>query len=242
MKRETDRLGVAYTPIEVVDYVLRSADRLSQHHFGKGLSDPDVHVLDPFTGTGTFINRLLTIGDSNGRPLVTDEDLDRKYTAEIPRQRNAAVGLLHRRRQNRRRTAPTPTHRRLPAIRRHRPLRHVQQPTRPATARHPVRQQPTGRATSRPTHRRHSREPALVHGTENRLRGQPQHRLPTTAGTPSATPTLHVPTLRTRTRCSILTSWRSGGPPTASATKASSRSSPPTRCSTATPNPDSEPA
>ena len=83
MKRETDRLGVAYTPIELVDYVLRSADRLSQHHFGKGLSDPDVHVLDPFTGTGTFINRLLTINDSNGRPLITDEDLDRKYTAEI---------------------------------------------------------------------------------------------------------------------------------------------------------------
>ena len=83
MKQETDRLGVAYTPIELVDYVLRSADRLSQHHFGKRLSDPDVHVLDPFTGTGTFINRLLTINDSNGRPLIADEDLDRKYTAEI---------------------------------------------------------------------------------------------------------------------------------------------------------------
>ena len=83
MKRETDRLGVAYTPIELVDYVLRSADRLSQHHFGKSLSDPGVHVLDPFTGTGTFINRLLTINDSNGRPLIADEDLDRKYTAEI---------------------------------------------------------------------------------------------------------------------------------------------------------------
>ena len=66
-----------------MDYVLRSADWLSQHHFGKGLSDPDVHVLDPFTGTGTFINRLLTINDSNGRPLIAGEDLDRKYTAEI---------------------------------------------------------------------------------------------------------------------------------------------------------------
>ena len=83
MKRETDRLGVAYTPIELVDYVLRSADRLSQHHFGKGLTDPNVHVLEPFAGTGTFINRLLTINYSDGRPLITDDDLDRKYTAEI---------------------------------------------------------------------------------------------------------------------------------------------------------------
>ena len=83
MKRETDRLGVAYTPVELVDYVLRSADQISKHHFGKGLTDRDVHVLDPFTGTGTFINRLLTINDSDGRPLIRDEDLDRKYATEL---------------------------------------------------------------------------------------------------------------------------------------------------------------
>ena len=112
MKRETDRLGVAYTPIELVDYVLRSSDRLSQHHFGKGLSDPDVHVLDPFTGTGTFINRLLTINDSNGRPLITDEDLDPQIHSRDTRQRNAAVGLLHRRvkiEEGRRQRRPTAT-------------------------------------------------------------------------------------------------------------------------------------
>ncbi|MYD04487.1 MAG: DEAD/DEAH box helicase [Acidimicrobiia bacterium] len=83
MEQETDRLGVAYTPVELVDFVLRSADQLSRHHFDKGLSDRDVHVLDPFTGTGTFINRLLTINGSDGRPLIKDEDLDRKYREEI---------------------------------------------------------------------------------------------------------------------------------------------------------------
>ena len=78
MEQETARLGVAYTPVELVDFVLRSADQISKHHFGRGLTDRDVHVLDPFTGTGTFINRLLTIPG-----LIADDDLPRKYASEV---------------------------------------------------------------------------------------------------------------------------------------------------------------
>lgn len=76
--KETSRSGIAYTPIEVVDFILRSADAVSRQEFGKGLTDEGVHILDPFTGTGTFINRLLTLPD-----LITDHDLPRKYASEL---------------------------------------------------------------------------------------------------------------------------------------------------------------
>jgi predicted helicase len=73
----SERLGIVYTPNEIVDFILRSADRLSRDHFGAGLSDHGVHVLDPFTGTGTFIVRLLQSG------LITPADLAHKYRHEL---------------------------------------------------------------------------------------------------------------------------------------------------------------
>lgn len=72
-----DRLGIVYTPVEVVDYLLHSADWVLKQHFGKGLTDEGVHVLDPFTGTGTFITRLLQSG------LIRPEDAERKFTSEL---------------------------------------------------------------------------------------------------------------------------------------------------------------
>jgi predicted helicase len=56
--RMADRLGIVYTPIEVVDFIIRSADEAIRNEFGVGLTDRDVHILDPFTGTGTFIKRI----------------------------------------------------------------------------------------------------------------------------------------------------------------------------------------
>lgn len=70
-------LGIVYTPVEVVDFILHSVDRLSREHLGRGITDKDVHVLDPFTGTGTFIVRLLQSG------LIRPEDLARKYAREL---------------------------------------------------------------------------------------------------------------------------------------------------------------
>ena len=72
-----DRLGIVYTPTEVVDYLLHSADHVLREHFGKGLTDEGVHVLDPFTGTGTFITRLLQSG------LIREEDAARKFDSEL---------------------------------------------------------------------------------------------------------------------------------------------------------------
>jgi predicted helicase len=57
--KAADRLGVTYTPNEIVRFMIQSADWLCQHHFGKRLIDPGVEILDPATGTGTFIAELI---------------------------------------------------------------------------------------------------------------------------------------------------------------------------------------
>lgn len=75
--KQAAQLGIVYTPVQVVDWILHAADTVSREHFGKGLTDENVHILDPFTGTGTFITRLMQTG------LVTPHDLARKYTQEL---------------------------------------------------------------------------------------------------------------------------------------------------------------
>ena len=77
LKKEADRLGIAYTPIPLVDFILHSVNDVLQKEFGKTISDENVHVLDPFTGTGTFIVQLLQSG------LIQLDDLERKYRKEL---------------------------------------------------------------------------------------------------------------------------------------------------------------
>ena len=76
-KKTVDKLGIVYTPVEIVDFILRSADEVLRQHFGQALTDEGVHVLDGFTGTGTFITRLLQLG------LIEPQDLPRKYAHEL---------------------------------------------------------------------------------------------------------------------------------------------------------------
>lgn len=73
----TERLGIVYTPVEVVDFILQSVNHLLQQEFGQTLGSKGVHILDPFTGTGTFITRLLQSG------LIKPEELAHKYKHEI---------------------------------------------------------------------------------------------------------------------------------------------------------------
>ena len=77
LRKEADRLGIVYTPVEVVDFILHSANEILQDEFGRNLSDEGVHVLDPFTGTGTFLARLLQ------SDLIQPDDLERKYRKEL---------------------------------------------------------------------------------------------------------------------------------------------------------------
>ncbi|MFF2143471.1 DEAD/DEAH box helicase [Kitasatospora sp. NPDC058190] len=72
-----DALGIVYTPVEVVDFILRSTEEALAKHFGTSLSNEGVQIVDPFAGTGTFPVRLLQSG------LIKPEDLLRKYTSEL---------------------------------------------------------------------------------------------------------------------------------------------------------------
>lgn len=73
----TERLGIVYTPVEVVDFILHSVNYLLQQEFGQTLGSKGVHIIDPFTGTGTFITRLIQSG------LIKPEELPHKYRHEI---------------------------------------------------------------------------------------------------------------------------------------------------------------
>jgi len=57
--KAADRLGVVYTPSEIVRFMIEGTDWLCREHFGKGLIEPNVEILDPCTGTGTYICELL---------------------------------------------------------------------------------------------------------------------------------------------------------------------------------------
>lgn len=75
--KTVDKLGIVYTPVEVVDYIVHSVAYILQEEFGRHISDEGVHILDPFTGTGTFITRLLQSG------LIDPATLPYKYAHEI---------------------------------------------------------------------------------------------------------------------------------------------------------------
>ena len=77
LKKEAERLGIAYTPIELVGFILHSVNDVLQEEFGRTLTDEGVHILDPFTGTGTFLVQLLQSG------LIQPDDLERKYREEL---------------------------------------------------------------------------------------------------------------------------------------------------------------
>ena len=72
-----EKLGIVYTPVECVDFIIHSVNDILKSEFDTSLTEPNVHILDPFVGTGTFITRLLQSG------LIRPEDMERKYLDEI---------------------------------------------------------------------------------------------------------------------------------------------------------------
>jgi predicted helicase len=75
--KTVEKLGIVYTPVECVDFIIHSVNEILKKEFSSSLSDENVHILDPFVGTGTFITRLLQSG------LIKPEDMERKYLNEI---------------------------------------------------------------------------------------------------------------------------------------------------------------
>lgn len=83
-KATTERLGIVFTPIEVVDFIVHSVDDVLKKHFGKSLASKDVHILDPFVGTGTFIVRTLTyLKEQMDAGEISLADITRKFTQEL---------------------------------------------------------------------------------------------------------------------------------------------------------------
>ncbi|MCG5238038.1 DEAD/DEAH box helicase [Xanthobacter oligotrophicus] len=76
-KGTRDKLGIVYTPIEIVDFIIHSVNDVLQDEFGQTIGSPGVHIIDPFTGTGTFITRLLQSG------LIKPEELEHKFRYEL---------------------------------------------------------------------------------------------------------------------------------------------------------------
>ena len=75
--RVVEMLGIVYTPVECVDFILHSVEKVLNKEFGRSISDENVNVIDPFTGTGTFVTRLLQSG------IIKLEDMERKFKREI---------------------------------------------------------------------------------------------------------------------------------------------------------------
>lgn len=75
--KTVEQLGIVYTPVECVDFIIHSVNDILKKEFNSSLTEENVHILDPFTGTGTFITRLLQSG------LIKPEDMERKYRHEI---------------------------------------------------------------------------------------------------------------------------------------------------------------
>jgi len=72
-----EQLGIVYTPVEVVDFIIHSVNDVLKKEFDRSISEDNIHILDPFTGTGTFMTRLLQSG------LIEEKDLARKYKEEL---------------------------------------------------------------------------------------------------------------------------------------------------------------
>lgn len=77
LAKTVEKLGIVYTPVEVVDFINRSVADVLKKEFNRSISDENIHVIDPFTGTGTFITRLLQSG------LIKPQDIERKYKHEL---------------------------------------------------------------------------------------------------------------------------------------------------------------
>ncbi len=74
-RKQSEKLGIVYTPIEVVDFILRATNGILKKHFNTDFNDQNITIFDPFTGTGSFIARLLS--KENG--LISDEALKEKF-------------------------------------------------------------------------------------------------------------------------------------------------------------------
>ena len=73
--KESDKYGIVYTPVEIVDFIINGVEYILETEFNSNLENEGVHILDPFTGTGTFITRLIQ--------KIGKDKLKNKYKNEL---------------------------------------------------------------------------------------------------------------------------------------------------------------
>lgn len=78
-RKQSEKLGIVYTPIEVVDFILRATNGILKKHFNTDFNDKNITIFDPFTGTGSFIARLLHKENN----LISDEALKEKFQKNL---------------------------------------------------------------------------------------------------------------------------------------------------------------
>ncbi|MEJ7743198.1 MAG: hypothetical protein WKF73_11955 [Nocardioidaceae bacterium] len=236
-RRPPSQLGIVYTPVEIVDFILRSADAGAARRVRPRRSPTTACTSSTaFTGTGTFIVRLLQSG------LISAARPARKYANELHANEITAARLLHRRRQHRGHL-PRPRHggdrttSRSPGSSSPTPSRCYEDGDRhrPRLI-FPQNNERVDTAKALPTSRVIVGNPPYSVGQDQRERRQRQHEVPDTRRADPSRPTRSARRRRTRTRSTTPTSAPSAGPRTADrATAASSPSSPTAATSTPTP-------
>ncbi len=73
--KEADTHGIVYTPQPIVDFMVRSVEDILKKEFGRSLSDKEVHILDPFVGTGNFITRVMQEIKTSSLPYKYENEL-----------------------------------------------------------------------------------------------------------------------------------------------------------------------
>ena len=73
--KEADTHGIVYTPQPIVDFMVRSVEDILKKEFGRSLSHKDVHILDPFVGTGNFITRVMKEIKTSALPYKYENEL-----------------------------------------------------------------------------------------------------------------------------------------------------------------------
>ena len=168
--RTSDKLGIVYTPIQIVDYMLHATDRMLQREFGRRLCDEGVHILDPFSGTGSYMAQL--VSDPELMPVGA---LPYKYAHELHSNEilllayyimvvNVEYAYHSRVGGDYVSFAGGGAHRHVSDGR-------GERRTRPGHVRGQLRARP---APAGDTHHRHHRQPALLCRTEERQRRQPE--------------------------------------------------------------------
>ena len=172
--RTSEKLGIVYTPIQIVDYMLHATDRALQREFGRRLCDEGVHILDPFSGTGSYMAQLVSDPE-----LMPADRLPAKYARELHSNEILLLAyyimVVNVEYAYHSRVGGTYVPFEGGGAHGYLPDGRAERRARPGHVRGQLRARP---APAGGPHHRHRGQPALLGGPEERQRRQPERALP----------------------------------------------------------------